>query len=106
MASAARAVLIPYLPAAVRICRISPSLIPQRGTTFFASGRSVRPQVLDTVARDQLDADAYFYTGMIDNKEQDADALPGDHDGTASAARSGSTFIARPATLASAMVEA
>ena len=27
-----------------------PKFYPQRGTTFFADGRSVRPQVEDTVA--------------------------------------------------------
>lgn len=53
-----------------------PKMIPQRGTTFFADGRSVRPQVLGTVARGQLDADTYFYTGLIDNQEQDAMPFP------------------------------
>ena len=31
-----------------------PKFIPQRGTTFFASGRSSRPQVEDTIARSQM----------------------------------------------------
>lgn len=53
-----------------------PKMIPQRESKFFASGRSVRPQVLGTVARGQLDADTYFYTGLIDNKEQDAMPYP------------------------------
>ena len=53
-----------------------PKMIPQRGTTFFASGRSVRPQVLDTVARGQLDADTYFHTGLINNQEQDKMPFP------------------------------
>jgi mono/diheme cytochrome c family protein len=42
-----------------------PKMIPQRGTTFFADGRSARPQVANTVARGQLRADEYFYTGMV-----------------------------------------
>ena len=41
-----------------------PKFVPQRGTTFFADGRSVRPQVEHTVARGQLDEDDYFYTGL------------------------------------------
>ena len=53
-----------------------PKFIPQRGTTFFASGRSVRPQVEDTVARNQMDQDAYFYTGIQDGKEGDGLPLP------------------------------
>lgn len=53
-----------------------PKMIPQRGTTMFADGRSARPQVLDTVARGQLDEDQYFYTGLINGKEQDAMPYP------------------------------
>lgn len=75
IAAAALAVLIP-----VSGCRQDmqnqPKMIPQRGTRFFADGRSVRPQVLGTVARGQLDADMYFYTGLIDKKEQDAMPFP------------------------------
>jgi cytochrome c553 len=41
-----------------------PKFYPQRGTTFYADGRSVRPQVENTVARGQLHEDEYFYTGM------------------------------------------
>jgi hypothetical protein len=46
-----------------------PKFIPQRGTEFYADGRSARPQVANTVARGQLHEDAYFYTGMQDGKE-------------------------------------
>ena len=53
-----------------------PKMVPQRESHFFANGRSVRPQVLGTVARGQLDADDYFYTGLIDEKEQDALPFP------------------------------
>jgi mono/diheme cytochrome c family protein len=53
-----------------------PKMIPQRGTTFFADGRSARPQVEHTVARGQLDEDQYFYTGLVDGKEQDAMPYP------------------------------
>lgn len=53
-----------------------PKMIPQRESTFFASGRSVRPQVLGTVARGQLDADTYFHTGLINNQEQDKMPFP------------------------------
>ena len=47
-----------------------PKFIPQRGTDFYADGRSARPQVENTVARGQLHQDAYFYTGLgADGKE-------------------------------------
>jgi hypothetical protein len=46
-----------------------PKFYPQRGTTFFADGRSVRPQVENTVARSQLHEDSYFYTGMVNGVE-------------------------------------
>ena len=42
-----------------------PKMIPQRGSSMFADHRGARPQVLNTVARGQLDADSYFYTGVI-----------------------------------------
>jgi len=42
-----------------------PKMIPQRGTDFFADHRSARPQVENTVARGQLHADSYFYTGVV-----------------------------------------
>ncbi len=48
-----------------------PKFIPQRGTTFFADGRSVRPQVANTVARNQMHENEYFYTGMVNGKEGD-----------------------------------
>jgi hypothetical protein len=51
-----------------------PKFVPQRGTTFFADGRSARPQVANTIGRDQMHADEYFYTGLIDGKE--GDGLP------------------------------
>lgn len=53
-----------------------PKMIPQRGTTMFADGRSARPQVLHTVARGQLEEDQYFYTGLVNGKEQDAMPFP------------------------------
>jgi mono/diheme cytochrome c family protein len=53
-----------------------PKFFPQRGTNFYPDGRSVRPQVENTVARGQLHEDSYFYTGMIDGKEGDAMPFP------------------------------
>ena len=53
-----------------------PKMIPQRGSQFFADGRSARPQVLNTVARDQLHEDEYFYTGLVNGKEQNALPFP------------------------------
>ncbi|QHN02412.1 c-type cytochrome [Granulicella sp. WH15] len=48
-----------------------PKFFPQRGTSFYADGRSVRPQVTGTVARSQGDPTSYLHTGMIDGKEGD-----------------------------------
>jgi mono/diheme cytochrome c family protein len=53
-----------------------PKMIPQRGSTMFADGRSARPQVAHTVARGQLQEDQYFYTGLVNGKEQDAMPFP------------------------------
>ncbi len=53
-----------------------PKFIPQRGTSFYASGRSVRPQVEDTVARNQGVEDSYFYTGIQNGKEGDGLPIP------------------------------
>jgi hypothetical protein len=53
-----------------------PKFFPQRGTDFYADGRSVRPQVLDTVARGQLHTDTYFYTGFVNGKEGDGLPFP------------------------------
>lgn len=53
-----------------------PKFIPQRGTAFFADGRSARPQVENTVARNQLHQDSYFYTGLINGKEGDSLPFP------------------------------
>ncbi len=54
-----------------------PKFFPQRGTTFPGmSGRSVQPQLANTVARGQLHEDAYFYTGLVGGKEGDALPFP------------------------------
>ncbi len=53
-----------------------PKFYPQRGTDFYADGRSVRPQVSNTVARTQLHEDSYFYTGMQNGQEGNALPFP------------------------------
>jgi mono/diheme cytochrome c family protein len=53
-----------------------PKFVPQRSTTFFADGRSARPQAVHTVARGQLDQDGFFYTGLMGGKELDALPMP------------------------------
>src|SRR5580658_1236281 len=53
-----------------------PKFFPQRGTDFYADGRSVRPQIENTVARNQLHEDAYFYTGLVNGKEGDGLPFP------------------------------
>ena len=56
-----------------------PKMIPQRGSDFFADHRSARPQVVDTVARGQLHADTYFYTGVVpgpNGQREEPDLMP------------------------------
>jgi mono/diheme cytochrome c family protein len=53
-----------------------PKFVPQRGTTFFADGRSSRPQVDHTVARNEGHVDDYFHTGLLNGREQDALPFP------------------------------
>jgi cytochrome c5 len=53
-----------------------PKFYPQRGTDFFADGRSVRPQVDNTVARGQLHENSYFYTGLQSGAEGNAMPFP------------------------------
>ncbi|MBS1823138.1 MAG: cytochrome c [Acidobacteria bacterium] len=53
-----------------------PKFFPQRGTSFYADGRSVRPQVANTVARNQSHPDSYFATGLVDGKEGDGLPFP------------------------------
>jgi mono/diheme cytochrome c family protein len=56
-----------------------PKFIPQRGTTFFADGRSARPQVEHTVARGQLHEDSYLYTGLVAGEngyKKEVDLMP------------------------------
>jgi mono/diheme cytochrome c family protein len=53
-----------------------PKFFPQRGTTLYTDGRSVRPQSANTVGRNQLRQDAYFYTGLVDGKEGDGLPFP------------------------------
>lgn len=48
-----------------------PKVFPQRGTSFFADGRTSRPQVENTVGRQQADVDSYFFTGLVGTKEGD-----------------------------------
>lgn len=53
-----------------------PKMVPQRGSQFFADGRSVRPQVENTVARGQLHENAYFFTGLMNGQEKDMMPFP------------------------------
>ncbi len=56
-----------------------PKMIPQRGSDFFPDHRGARPQVLDTVARGQLHADTYFYTGVVpgpNGQREEPDQMP------------------------------
>lgn len=81
--SLSRWILLPSAVAALTFlsgCRQDmqnqPKMIPQRESLFFPSGRSVRPQVPGTVARNQGDADSYFQTGLVNNQVQDRMPFP------------------------------
>ncbi|MDE1178775.1 MAG: c-type cytochrome [Edaphobacter sp.] len=52
-----------------------PKFFPQRGTTMFADGRSVRPQVVNTVARSQAESPSYFTTGLVEGGAE-GDGMP------------------------------
>ena len=53
-----------------------PKFVPQRGTAFYADGRSARPQVENTVARGQSNEADFFYSGLQNGKEVDALPFP------------------------------
>jgi mono/diheme cytochrome c family protein len=53
-----------------------PKFIPLRMSDFFADKRSARPIIEGTVARGQLKADTYFYTGKIGNDVGDVMPFP------------------------------
>src|SRR5579863_5810272 len=56
--------------AALSACRldmhVQPRLNPLAKSDFFSDQRGARPLVEGTVARGQLHADTYFYTGRVD----------------------------------------
>jgi mono/diheme cytochrome c family protein len=80
--SAASALIVVTVMVAGSACRQDmhdqPKYIPLRGSTFFADGRSARPPVPGTVARDQLHDDTLLYTGKVDGAEATAFPFPVD----------------------------
>jgi len=82
-------------------CRIDmhvdPKLEPLVQTDFFPNGMASRPLVEGTVARGQLRADTYFYTGMTGG--QPGNEMPSRRPAKFwSGDTSVSIFIVRPAT--------
>jgi mono/diheme cytochrome c family protein len=61
-------------------CRLDmhdqPKFKPLRENDFYTDRRSSRPLIGGTVARGQLDADTYLYTGKINNREGDTMPFP------------------------------
>ena len=56
-----------------------PKMVPQRGSSMFADGRGARPQVVNTIARGQLNEDSYYYTGVVQGANgyrEEKDQLP------------------------------
>lgn len=72
-------VLIVMTTSACRLdMHVQPRFNPLARNDFFADQRSARPLVEGTVARGDLRADAYFYTGKIDNNPGDYFPFPVD----------------------------
>jgi mono/diheme cytochrome c family protein len=55
---------------------VQPKVKPLRESDFFADGRASRPLIQNTVARGELRADTYYYTGMVNGKEGDVMPFP------------------------------
>ena len=73
----ASVLLLVGLVAACRIdMHVQPRINPLAKSDFFTDQRSARPPVEGTVARGQLHADSYFYTGKIGNNPGDAMPFP------------------------------
>jgi Cytochrome C oxidase, cbb3-type, subunit III len=78
-----RKIYVSLLLAAVGVlsaCRldmqVQPRLNPLAESNFFADKRGARPLVEGTVARGDLRADTYFYTGKIGNNDGDSMPFP------------------------------
>jgi len=71
------AILVTALTAACRLdMHVQPRQNPLSYSDFYADHRSARPPVEGTVARGQLAADAYFYTGKIGTNPGDVMPFP------------------------------
>jgi mono/diheme cytochrome c family protein len=74
------AVTVLIVGALLCACRIDMHVQPRQNpfsrSDFFPDHRSERPLVEGTVARGQLDADTYFYTGKIGNNPGDVMPFP------------------------------
>lgn len=68
------------LTALIAGCRLDmheqPKFLPLRENDFYADKRASRPMIPGTVARGQLHADTYFYTGKTGGKEGDLMPFP------------------------------
>ena len=73
---AALAVLIALTSACRLDMHVQPRQNPLSASDFYADHRSARPPVEGTVARGQLYADTYFYTGKIGNNPGDQMPFP------------------------------
>jgi mono/diheme cytochrome c family protein len=56
--------------------QVQPKMKPLRESDFFTDRRGSRPLLPDTVARGELRADTYYYTGMVNGKEGDLMPFP------------------------------
>jgi mono/diheme cytochrome c family protein len=77
LAAAFLAVAAVMLTTACRLdMHVQPRQNPLSYSDFYADHRSARPPVEGTVARGQLNADTYFYTGKIGNNPGDEMPFP------------------------------
>lgn len=73
----AGAILLTALSSACRLdMHVQPRQNPLSYSDFYADHRSARPPVEGTVARGQLNADTYFYTGKIGTNPGDVMPFP------------------------------
>jgi hypothetical protein len=80
LARGATVVALLFVVGLISACRIDMHVQPRQNplarSDFFIDQRSARPLVEGTVARGQLDADTYFYTGKIGNNPGDMMPFP------------------------------
>ena len=76
MKALALLIAVAFLAACRRDMQDQPRFRPFRSTSFFADGRSARPQVEGTVARGELEEDDHLHRGIVDGKPAETFPYP------------------------------